>query len=122
MELELSFLEGALTLIKAGLEEALDSICTRAFFVERSSLVADTISPRAKHTVQPQATSIDKLTKKVRNKRGFRGHREERVSGWENIRSSSTMAVATSRMMGRMGRTDRPVVNKVDDNDENKRE
>jgi hypothetical protein len=47
MELELSLLEDALTLIKAGLEEALDSIGTRALFVERSSLVADTISARA---------------------------------------------------------------------------
>lgn len=59
MELELSLLESALTVIKAGLEEALDSIGTRTFFVERTCLVADTISPRAQHTVQPQATSID---------------------------------------------------------------
>ena len=77
MELELSLLKGPLTLIKAGLEEALDSIGARALFVEGSSLVADTISPRAEHTVQLQATSINKLTKKVGNKRGFRRHREE---------------------------------------------
>jgi hypothetical protein len=121
MKLELSLLKGALALIKAVPEEALDSIGTRSLFIERSSLVADTISPRAQHTVQPQATSIDKLTKKVRNERGFRRHREERISRWEHIRSSSTMAVATTGTMGRTARN-KPVVNSVDGNDENKRE
>jgi hypothetical protein len=77
MELELSPLEGALALIKSGLEQAFDSVGPRACLIERSSFVTDAIGPRAQHTVQPQATSIDELTKEVGNKRGFRRHREE---------------------------------------------
>jgi len=80
MELELSLLERALALIETNLEKTLDGIRDWATLIERVSFIAYAIGPRAQHTVQPQATSIDELTNEVWHERRFGRHLVEIVS------------------------------------------
>ena len=89
VELELTALKHALTLVKTDPDETLDSKRRGTLFVQRMRCVTDAIGPRAQDTLQAEAAVVNGLTEEVGHERRLGGHREREMSAEADQRRST---------------------------------